>query len=64
MVPTKVEPPVRNKEIMYDERPGGFKLPILKPNGDVLRRKEYEEKRPAITSTIRRIRNTATNTKE
>lgn len=57
MKPTPVEPPAFNKQIMYDERPGGYKMPILKPDGHVLRRKEYGEKRRAIESTIRRLRN-------
>lgn len=59
MVPTKVVPPAFNKQIMYDERPDGSKMPILKPNGDVVRRKEWGERRSEIESTIRRIRNTA-----
>lgn len=56
MVPTKVVPPAFNKQIMYDERPDGSKMPILKPNGDVLRRKEYGEKRAQIEANRKRIR--------
>jgi len=59
MVPTKVVPPAFNKQIMYDERPDGSKMPILKPNGDVLRRKEYGENRHTIEANRKRIRQSA-----
>jgi hypothetical protein len=45
-----------NKQIMYDERPGGIKMPILKADGTVLRRYEFDEKRHQIDATRRRIR--------
>lgn len=35
-------------------------MPVLKADGTVLRRKEFEENRPKIESNIRRIRNSAT----
>lgn len=56
MRPTPSEPPSLNKQIMYDERPGGFKMPILKANGDPLRHKEWRENKKSIESNIRRIR--------
>lgn len=59
MRPEPVEPPAFNREIMYDERPGGYKMPILKPDGHVLRRKEYGERRSEITANMRRIRSGA-----
>lgn len=57
--PTKSVPPSRNAQIIYDERPGGYKMPLLKADGSVVRQREYDERKSEITSTIRRIRNTA-----
>lgn len=57
--PTKSEPPSRNKQIIYQDRPGGTKMPVLKADGTVLRQREYDEKRHVIDANIRRIRNTA-----
>ena len=51
--PTPTTPPSVNKQIMYDERPGGYKMPILRPDGDVLRWKEYTEKRHQVESHLR-----------
>ncbi|HRA85468.1 MAG TPA: hypothetical protein PLT40_14140 [Ilumatobacteraceae bacterium] len=42
---------------MYDERPGGIKMPILKADGSVLRHKEYVENKATIDATRARIRN-------
>lgn len=55
--PTKSVPPARNKELMYSERPDGSKMPILKSDGEHLRRREYDEKRVKIDNTIRQTRN-------
>ena len=41
---------------MYDERPGGIKMPLIKPDGTVVRRKYYEEHRSQITRTLRHNR--------
>ena len=60
MVPKTVEPPAFNRQIMYDERPGGIKMPILKADGTVLRRKEYGENKKSIDANMRRIRGTQT----
>ena len=57
--PTPSIPPARNKQIIYDERPGGYKMPVLNPDGSVVRQREYDARKHEITSTIRRIRNTA-----
>ena len=38
---------------MYDERPGGKKMPMLKPDGNVLRRHEYERNRRKYDSIMR-----------
>lgn len=58
--PTKSEPPAYNKTIMYDERPGGYKMPILKPDGGVIRQREWDQKRHQYEANIRRIRNSST----
>jgi hypothetical protein len=55
--PTPSVPPAYNKQLMYDTRPDGSKMPILTATGDHLRRREYDEKRHQIDATIRRIRN-------
>lgn len=57
--PTKSEPPAYNKTIIYDERPGGYKMPILKPDGSVIRQKEWDEKKHQFESTIRKVRSGA-----
>jgi hypothetical protein len=56
--PTPSVPPSRNKEIIYDERPGGVKVPLMKPDGTVVRRKYYDEHKHQITSTLNTIRAT------
>jgi hypothetical protein len=56
--PTPAAPPTRNKQIMYDERPGGTKMPFLNADGSVLRQKQYDEHKHQIEANIRRIRNT------
>jgi hypothetical protein len=54
MVPTRTEPPAANREIITVDRPGGFKMPLLTPQGDVVRRKEYGERRHEINRILRR----------
>jgi hypothetical protein len=61
--PTPSVPPSINKTIIYDERPGGYKMPVLKPDGDVLRWKEYTEKRHKVESHLRHA-HSAVHTKE
>ena len=51
--PTPSIPPSYNKQIMYDERPGGIKMPILKPDGTPVRRRYYDENKHQITNTLR-----------
>lgn len=51
--PTKSEPPAFNRQIMYVDRPGGTKMPILKPDGTPLRRKEFGEKRHTVERILR-----------
>lgn len=58
--PVPREPPAYNREIMYSHRPGGTKVPLINgTTGDVIRRKEYENKRHSY-ETIRRRQHTAT----
>lgn len=57
--PTPFAPPTRNKEIIYSERAGGTKMPLLNPDGSVVRRKQYDERRHQIESTIRTLRSGA-----
>lgn len=57
--PTPSIPPARNRELMYDHRPDGSMMPILKPDGTHIRRKEYEEKRHQIEANRRRIQSGA-----
>jgi len=56
MVPTPAEPPAFNKEIMYDERQNGIKMPLLNEKGDVIRRKRYGEKRATIEANLAALR--------
>jgi hypothetical protein len=42
---------------MYDERPGGNRMPLVNPDGTLVRHKQWRENRKAIESSIRRIRN-------
>jgi hypothetical protein len=51
--PTPSVPPARNAEILYSERPGGYKSPLLKPDGTPLRRKQYEDNRHHWDSVLR-----------
>ena len=60
MLPTPVEPPAYNKEIMYSERPGGTKVPLINPNtGHVIRKKEYVDNQHRIESIRRNQHNAA-----
>jgi len=41
---------------MYDERPGGIKMPLLKSDGTIVRQKEWNENRAKFESQLRRTR--------
>jgi hypothetical protein len=56
--PTPFEPSSYNAQIMYDERPNGIKMPLMNEDGSLVRRKQWDENRHKIESTIRRIRGT------
>lgn len=47
-LPATVEGPGYNRQIVYEDRPGGFKMPILKGTGEPLRVKEYHENKHKI----------------
>lgn len=55
MRPTPSKPPAINARIATQDRPGGYKMPILKANGDPLRHKEYREKEAKVLDTLNRI---------
>jgi len=57
MKPKPGTPPAYNREIIYNERPGGIKMPLLNADGSVVRRRQYDREKAKITSNIRRIRN-------
>lgn len=54
--PTPCEPPSRNKQIVYDERPGGIKMPVMKTDGTVVRQKWADEHKHTITEHLRKTR--------
>jgi len=56
MRPTPTPRSAENARVIYEDRPGGFKMPLLKSNGDPLRSKEFRENRRTIADTIQRIR--------
>ena len=57
--PTPFMDPVRNREIIREERPGGISMPLLNPDLTPIRRKQYDEQHHQITSTLRSIRGAA-----
>lgn len=52
----KVEPPSWNKGIVYDERPGGTKMPVLNQDMTPVRMKQGAEQRHKINDHLRRSR--------
>jgi len=54
--PTPSTPPSRNKQIVYDERPGGIKMPLMHPDGTVVRQKYADEHSHQITDHLRKTR--------
>jgi len=51
-----VVPPSWNKGIVYDERPGGTKMPVLNQDMSPVRMKQGAEQRHKITDHLRRSR--------
>lgn len=62
--PTRSVPPAANHGYVYEDRPGGTKMPILNADGTQLHRRDYLEKQSQVDSTIRRIRNSGTTPKD
>ena len=58
--PSVSVPPSHYKNIIYDERPDGSKMPVLKPDGSVLRHKEYQEHKAKYDAIIHRNRSAST----
>jgi len=52
----RVEPPSWNKGIVYDERPGGTKMPVLNPDMTPVRMKQGAEQRHKINDHLRKSR--------
>jgi len=52
----RVEPPSWNKAIVYDERPGGTKMPVLNQDMSPVRMKQGAEQRHKIKDHLRRSR--------
>lgn len=54
--PRQTFPPSVNKRIIYDERPGGVKMPIITETGAPLRHKRYQENRHKINDQLARVK--------
>ena len=46
---------VPGQPIVYQDRPGGFKMPILREDGSHLRRKQYLERKHEIDDKLARV---------
>jgi hypothetical protein len=55
--PTKSVPPKSNGELVYQDRPGGTKMPVFNPDGTQLYKRDYVADKRRIDNTIRQIRN-------
>lgn len=62
--PTPSVAPKSNGALMYEDRPGGTKMPILNADGSQLYRRDYLEKQHQIDQTIRQLRNSGTAPKD
>jgi len=56
MRPTPSIPPAINAQIIYDERPGGVKMPLMNPDGTVVRHKQYRDNEAKIEAIRRHVR--------
>lgn len=55
-VPAKPSvPPGVNAKIIYQDRPGGYKMPIFTKTGDPLRHKQYQEQRHKINDQLAKV---------
>lgn len=58
--PTPSIPPKSNGALLYDTRPDGSKMPVLREDGSHVYVREAREAGGQVESTIRRIRNSGT----
>jgi len=56
MRPTVSTPDSSRAAVVYDERPGGIKVPIMKADGSVLRSGEYQRDKTRIDAKLRNLR--------
>jgi len=52
----RAQPPSWEKGIVYDERPGGVKMPLLNGDGTPVRVKQYAENRRKIDERVKRLK--------
>lgn len=52
----RVEPPSWNRAILYDERPGGYKMPVMNADLSPVRMKQASEQRRKINDHLRASR--------
>lgn len=63
MVPTPMTPPSHYKNVLTEDRPGGFKMPVWNPDGSPVRMKQAVEQSSRIEDA-RRQRQYLTNNTE
>ena len=54
--PTPLVPPAHYANFAYEDRPGGFKSPILRPDGSHMREREFRQNEAQHQDTLNRIR--------
>jgi hypothetical protein len=55
--PTVNVPPSINAKIIYDKRPDGSMMPLMNPDGTLVRHKQYREHEGPIESIRRKFAN-------
>lgn len=53
--PKRVVPPAINGQLVHQDRPGGFKMPVYTETGSQLRRKNYLDHKHQIDNKLARI---------
>lgn len=53
-------PPAINAKVICEDRPGGYKMPLLNPDMSVVRHVQYRDNEKSIEATRRRVRNSGT----
>lgn len=56
--PTPSIPPAHYRNVLTEERPGGFRMPIIKEDGSVIRHREAQAKEAKIKRDLERTRAT------